>query len=169
MEITHGGLRDLIAFFVDKMGLTADDVFCLNTTVCFDPYVLYLYGCLATGGRLVIPKPDGHVGAPARWAPRAGPCVRRAGSRGAWAGGRPGPAHHLALACQPRAPPRPRPCCPCPRAFLLAAPLPPAPAVHRPPADPAYMANLCLAHRITILEVRRRGEGPGPARPSPAA
>lgn len=63
VEITHGGLRDLIAFFVDKMALTGDDVFCLNTTVCFDPYVLYLYGCLATGGRLVIPKPDGHVGA----------------------------------------------------------------------------------------------------------
>ncbi len=39
-----------------------DDVFCLNTTVCFDPYVLYLYGCLVVGGCLVIPKPEGHVG-----------------------------------------------------------------------------------------------------------
>lgn len=37
-------------------------MFCLNTTVCFDPYVLYLYGCLVVGGRLVIPKPEGHVG-----------------------------------------------------------------------------------------------------------
>ena len=120
VEISHGGLRDLIAFFVEKMELGAprllawcrqcavwcwpamaahrlpvlaqqgwtcaaalrlpspaphphphgpthppsgpDDVFCLNTTVCFDPYVLYLYGCLAVGGCLVIPKPDGHVG-----------------------------------------------------------------------------------------------------------
>lgn len=62
VEVTHGGLRDLIAFFVEKMKLTSQDVFCLNTTVCFDPYVLYLYGSLAVGGRLVIPKPDGHVG-----------------------------------------------------------------------------------------------------------
>lgn len=104
VEISHGGLRDLIAFFVEKMELGAmlclsvggqstrlpgprtvaeqpawmhtpaslqpanplhagpDDVFCLNTTVCFDPYVLYLYGCLVVGGCLVIPKPEGHVG-----------------------------------------------------------------------------------------------------------
>lgn len=80
VEISHGGLRDLIAFFVEKMELGPDDVFCLNTTVCFDPYVLYLYGCLVVGGCLVIPKPEGHV-------------------------------------------------------------------------DPAYMANLCRDHGITILEV----------------
>lgn len=43
------------------MKLTADDVFCLNTTICFDSYVLYLYSSLVLGAKLVIPHQDAHL------------------------------------------------------------------------------------------------------------
>jgi hypothetical protein len=36
------------------------DVFCLNSTVCFDSYVTYVFAALVLGSKLVVPGPTGH-------------------------------------------------------------------------------------------------------------
>jgi non-ribosomal peptide synthetase component F len=59
--VPHGGVRDLVAFNVERFELGAADVFCLNSTVGFDSYVTYVFASLAVGGRLVVPGPTAHL------------------------------------------------------------------------------------------------------------
>ncbi|KAF6251173.1 hypothetical protein COO60DRAFT_1677209 [Scenedesmus sp. NREL 46B-D3] len=59
--IPHRGVRDLVAFNVEKFGLGPDDVFCLNSTVCFDSYVTYVFAALVLGAKLVVPGPTAHL------------------------------------------------------------------------------------------------------------
>jgi non-ribosomal peptide synthetase component F len=39
----------------------SSDVFCLNTTVCFDSYVTYVFAALTLGAKLVVPGPTAHL------------------------------------------------------------------------------------------------------------
>jgi non-ribosomal peptide synthetase component F len=36
-------------------------VFCLNSTVCFDSYVTYVFTSLVLGSKLVVPGPTAHL------------------------------------------------------------------------------------------------------------
>lgn len=59
--VRHRGVRDLLAFFRRRLRVTRADAAALNTTICFDSYVLYLFGALSSGGRLLVPPPDAHL------------------------------------------------------------------------------------------------------------
>jgi non-ribosomal peptide synthetase component F len=39
----------------------SSDVFCLNSTVCFDSYVTYVFAALTLGAKLVVPGPTAHL------------------------------------------------------------------------------------------------------------
>ncbi|WIA36220.1 hypothetical protein OEZ86_007554 [Tetradesmus obliquus] len=59
--IPHRGVRDLVAFNVEHFALDSSDVFCLNSTVCFDSYVTYVFAALTLGAKLVVPNPTAHL------------------------------------------------------------------------------------------------------------
>ncbi|WIA16041.1 hypothetical protein OEZ85_012770 [Tetradesmus obliquus] len=59
--IPHRGVRDLVAFNVEHFALDSSDVFCLNSTVCFDSYVTYVFAALTLGAKLVVPGPTAHL------------------------------------------------------------------------------------------------------------
>jgi non-ribosomal peptide synthetase component F len=39
----------------------SSDVFCLNSTVCSDSYVTYVFASLVLGAKLVVPGPTAHL------------------------------------------------------------------------------------------------------------
>jgi non-ribosomal peptide synthetase component F len=39
----------------------SSDVFCLNSTICFDSYVTYVFASLTLGAKLVVPGATAHL------------------------------------------------------------------------------------------------------------
>ncbi|GAB4817358.1 hypothetical protein N2152v2_004404 [Parachlorella kessleri] len=58
--ITHRGLADFARGAADSLGLTSADVGLLNSSCAFDAHITQLLS-ITTGGRLVIPTPQGHT------------------------------------------------------------------------------------------------------------
>jgi non-ribosomal peptide synthetase component F len=50
-----------LSIFAAAAAAGPSDVFCLNSTVCFDSYVTYVFASLVLGAKLVVPGPTAHL------------------------------------------------------------------------------------------------------------